>query len=157
MSANPFATGEGAHTTSTETPSRSLSSEMGVLLHPRTTVLVERGSIIPVSFVITHPDGLERVHVPGQMDSVEFDDSSCACAEPKRASMRQNVRAIFFMSFSIISLMKGIDKFQRPVFVIGHCRNCPQIEDCICGPLRLRQLRLSHALVARCKNDGRSV
>ena len=142
MSASPLSTGDGAHTTSTETPSRSLSSEMGVLLHPRTTVLAESGSIIPVSFMITHPDGLERVHVPGQMDSVEFDDSSCACADPKRTSTRQNVRAIFFMCFSIISLMKGTDKFQRTVFAIGHCRNCLQSVGCICGPWRLRQLHL---------------
>lgn len=146
MSASPLSTGDGAHTTSTETPSRSLSSEMGVLLHPRTTVLAERGSIIPVSFIITHPEGLARVHVPGQADSVEFDDSSCACADPKKINARQNIRTIFFIFFSIISLKIGIGKFRRIVFVIGHCQSCLQSGGCICEPWLLRQLRLFQRL-----------
>ncbi len=141
-SASPYSEGDGTHTTSTDAPERSLSSGMGVLLHPKTTVLAESGSMVPVSFVITHPDGLERVHVPGQADSVELDDSSCAWVDAKRVRTRQMARAIFFMFLSVISLMKGIDKFQQLVFVIVRCRNFLLSEDCICGPWLLHRLRL---------------
>ncbi|PKN41305.1 MAG: hypothetical protein CVU60_11220 [Deltaproteobacteria bacterium HGW-Deltaproteobacteria-18] len=115
---------------------------MGCLLQPSTTVLPESGRITPFSFVITQPDGFESTQFPGQTFSVELVASSCAKEVPISNKTKQMLQNIFFIILSVISQMKGIDKFQRTVFSTDHCQNFQSIEDCKCVPWLRRPRRL---------------